>query len=132
MSRSFEDYEITARLFGEGGATADRGNCVVCAVDDEHGTGDTTAERARLLRRHSRPVLRGGHRLAVRLERPSDRILDLLRRMRLREHLRHEELDPIAVVAQPVEPVVLRPAFVRVVFSVEVVDGPLGQRLAAA
>ena len=125
MSRPLENDEISARLFGERGATGDRGDRVAFAVNDQQGTANTTTKGARLLGREPRPVLRREHRLAVGLETPRDRVLDLLRRMRFREHLRHEELDPVAIVAQPVEPVVLGPTLRRVVLRVEVVDGSL-------
>ena len=58
--------------------------------------------------------LRRDERLRRRLEPPADAVLDRLRRVRLREHLREEELEEAAVVAEPVVAVVLRPAFVGV------------------
>ena len=57
---------------------------------------------------------RRDQRLGRRLEPPADAVLDRLRRVRLREHLREEELEEAAVVAQPVVAVVLRPALVGV------------------
>ncbi len=56
---------------------------------------------------------------ARRVERPGDAVLDLLGRVRLREDLAEEELEEAAVVAQPVVPVVLRPALVGVELLVE-------------
>ena len=53
-------------------------------------------------------------RLGRRLEAPADAVLDRLGRVRLGEHLRDEELEEVAVVAEPVVAVVLRPALVGV------------------
>ena len=51
-----------------------------------------------------------GQRLGCGLQPPADSVLDLLGRVRLGEHLREEELQEPAVVAQPVTGVVLGPA----------------------
>jgi hypothetical protein len=67
-------------------------------------------------------------RLRRRLERPADAVLDLLRRVRLREALPEEVLEEAAVVAQPVVVVVLRPALVGLERLVERMDGALGKR----
>ena len=57
---------------------------------------------------------RRDQRLRRRLEAPAHAVLDRLGRVRLVEHLREEELEEAAVVAQPVVAVVLRPALVGV------------------
>ena len=63
--------------------------------------------------------VRERERLARRLEAPADAVLDLLRRVRLGEGLREEELEEVAVVLEPVVAVVLRPALVRLQRLVE-------------
>ena len=132
VSGTFQNDELASGLLGKCCATRDRRDRVALAVDHEHGTPNAAAEGARLLGGQTRPVLCRRQRLAIRLERPPDGVLDRLRRVRLGEHLRHEELDEVAVVAKPVVPVVLRPTLVRVVFRIEVVYGAFRQRLAAA
>ena len=47
-------------------------------------------------------LVRRDQHLGCRLEPPADAVLDRLRRVRLGEHLREEELEEAAVVAQPV------------------------------
>jgi hypothetical protein len=132
MRGSFEDHEFAPDVLGECCTTGKRIDRVARPVDHEHRAADAPTEPARLLRREPLCVLGGDHRLGVCLQPPADSVLDRLRRVRLREHLRDEELDPVAVVAEPVEPVVLRPAVVRVVLGIEVVDGSLRERLTAA
>jgi hypothetical protein len=58
-------------------------------------------------------------RVDVAREPPLDAVLELLRRMRLRELMREEELEEAAVVAPPVVAVALRPALVGVELFVE-------------
>ena len=87
---------------------------VVGALDHEHRAADAAAELAHGLLVEASPPLRRDERLGRRLEAPADAVLDRLRRVRLGEHLREEELEEAAVVAQPVVAVVLRPALVGV------------------
>ena len=77
--------------------------------------------------RHRRVIMRQ-HRLRACLHRPADAVLALLARMRLAEQFAEEELGESAPVAQPVVPVVLRPAFVGVQDLVEVIDGLVGRQ----
>ncbi len=67
-------------------------------------------------------------RLGGGLQAPAHAVLTLLDRVRLGEHLRHEELDPAPVVRQPVVPVRLPPALVAVLGLIEVRWGRPGQR----
>ena len=64
----------------------------------------------------------------VGLQAPADTVLPMLDRVRLGEDLGHEELDPTAVVGEPVVPVRLRPAVVAVLGLVEVRRQRPGQR----
>ena len=79
------------------------------------GPGSAPAGRSpRRPRRSARPMRGRGEqqRLGVGLQPPADAVLPLLGRVRLGEDLGHEELDPAAVVGQPVVPVRLLPALV--------------------
>jgi hypothetical protein len=92
-------------------------------------TGQRTVADVRELlepaQRHRRRRVR--QRAGIRLERPPDAVLDLLGRVRLREHLREEELEEPEVIALPVVTVVLRPPLVAVELVLEPRDdGPLG------
>jgi len=122
MSRSLEHDELASGLLGERRSSCEGRDRVVLAVDDEHGATDAPTEGLGLLRFEPPSLVRRDQGLAVGLERPADGVLDRLCRVRLREHLRHEELDEVAVVPQPLVPVVLRPAFVAVVLAVEVAE----------
>ena len=74
----------------------------------------STSGKARVAAEHGQD-----QRLGRRVEAPGDAILDLLRRVRLGEDLGEEELEKAAIVAEPVVPVVLRPALVFVELVVE-------------
>ena len=81
---------------------------------DEHRAADAATQVARRVLIEHLPELCRDERLSRRLEPPADAVLDRLRRVRLREHLREEELEEACVVAEPVVAVVLRPALVGV------------------
>ena len=86
---------------------------VVAPVDHEHRAIDAGAELAHaLLVLEPRCQLRRDQRLRVRLEPPADAVLALLRRVRLGEALREEELEEVLVVLEPVVAVPLLPAVV--------------------
>ena len=90
---------------------------VQLTVDDEHGAPDACDEIARLLcaRKRRRGLLVGeDERLHASVEPPPNAVLDLLRRVRLGELLREEELEEPAEVAPPVVDVPLGPALVGV------------------
>ena len=110
VARPLERDELAARRLGERHALRVRADRVLVAVHDEHRAADARAEIGELdtgRQADSRVVV--GERLGRRLEGPRDAVLDLLRRVRLREALPQEELEEVAVVAQPVVDVVLRP-----------------------
>jgi hypothetical protein len=69
-------------------------------------------------------------RLGGGVQAPGHPVLMWFGRVRLGEHLRHEELDPAAVVGQPVVPVGLAPALVGVLGLVEAGRHRPGQRRA--
>ena len=108
------------------------GDLVRSSVDDEQGAVQLLRELPCLLGLEQLPVLGRDQRLRRRLERPADAILDLLRRVRLAEQAREEELDEAAVVAQPEVLVVLRPALIRVVLVLPGEAGALVERLASS
>ncbi len=99
--------------------------CVVAAVDHEDRTVDPGQERP-----HVRLVLEPGRQLGgdqrrgVRLEPPSDGVLVRLRRVRLGQALREEELEEVLVVLGPVVAVELPPADVLVARLPELLDRP--------
>ena len=97
--------------------------------NDEHRTTDATGELARLLRLEPGAVLGCHEGLRSRAEAPTDAVFDGLRRVRLREHAREEELEKAAIVAEPVVLVVFGPAHVGLKRLVPCVDGSLGQRV---
>ncbi len=120
VCRPFERDERAAGRLRERRAACVRRLLVLVPVDDEHGTADTGGELARLrLVGDPRSLLRGEQDLGRGLQPPFHAVLDLLRRVRLPEHLRDEELHEAGVVAQPVVAVVLRPPFVGVELDVE-------------
>ena len=92
-----------------------RADGVIASVDHEHGAANLVRElaHARLVGQSPRDLARD-QRLGVRLERPADRVLALLGRVRLVEDLREEELEEVLVVLEPVVAVPLAPAVVGV------------------
>ena len=96
-----------------------RHEVVLVALHDQQRKVDALEHREDLVVGHARAVDRVDERLAVGVQRPADRVLDLLRRVRLAEALGHEELEVVAVVARPVVPVGLRPAVVGLQIGVE-------------
>ena len=86
---------------------------VVGPVDDQHRA--TTRRTAQTDVASSAAVRRAGvatQCLGIGLQRPADRILALLGRVRLGEHLREEELHEVRVVREPVVAIPLPPALV--------------------
>src|SRR4029453_1420159 len=117
VSRAFEEHEGRAQLRRESLSALRLDELVFGSVDDERRAADARAELDRRLRVEllGIPAAKANEQgLGIRLEPPADAVLDLLRRVRLREHLRDEELDIAAPVTQPVMTVLLRPALVRV------------------
>ena len=112
---AFEQDELAARVLGERAPRVCGAIASSIAVD-ARAPGSARAARASRASSGSgfAPYCAAISVSGARLEPPADAVLDLLRRVRLPEHLREEELDEAAVVAQPVVPVVLRPALVRV------------------
>jgi hypothetical protein len=94
---------------------------VVVAMDNQHRAPHLLAKRDRLVHCGWMPgrVLDAQERIGVGLQAPFDQVLVELRLVRLGEHVGRVELHPAAIVALPVVPVDLRPAFVTVQFVVE-------------
>ena len=116
MARSVEQNELAVRELREPGTGFPRSHGVAGAVDHEHRAVDPREElaHARLVR-EAWCELGRDQRLGVGLEAPADCILARLRRVRLREALREEELEEVLVVLDPVVAVPLPPADVLVV-----------------
>ncbi len=135
MARPLEDDELAARELREPRAGSARPHGVVASVDDEHRALDPGEKlpHALLVLEPGRQ-LSGDERLGVGLETPADAVLARLRRVRLGEALREEELEEVLVVLDPVVAVPLPPADVLVVQLVEVLDRlqPRGRWRAAA
>ena len=84
---------------------------VAVALDHEHGAAHAAAQRlGLLLRRADRVRVLHQQRLDRAVEPVGDGVLDLLRRVRLREHLAEEELEELALVGADVVAVLLLPA----------------------
>ena len=117
VARALERDERPARELRDRERTLARLAVVQLAVDDEHRAPNACDEIARLLgaRERRRRLLVGeDERLHASVEPPPDAVLDLLRRVRLGELLREEELEEPAEVAPPVVDVPLGPALVGV------------------
>ncbi len=82
-------------------------------MDKEHRAADGTTYRLDALEveREIGTGLRD-HRFDVRIQGPTDGVLDRLGGMRLGRDLTEEEADPIGVITAPVVAVVFRPALV--------------------
>src|SRR5262245_8701960 len=122
MTRAFEGHVNTSQLRRKGASALVLDELVRGSVDHESRTPDPSTELDRRLRGEllGVPAAKADQQgLGVRLEAPADAVLDLLRRVRLREHLRDEELDVPRPVAQPVVAVLLCPALVRVELLIE-------------
>jgi hypothetical protein len=111
-----EQQQVAAGGLG-GDLADDRGDhCVVGPVDDEHRARDAPEQvecAVPVLQDRLRVELRGDEHLGVRLERPAHAVLDLLRRVRLREDLPEEEVREERQVPPPDVLVVERPTLVR-------------------
>jgi hypothetical protein len=102
---------------------------VLVAVQDQDRAADLPADRLGIRGGRlgePRHGLQQGLRVGV--QAPADPVLPGLGRVRLGEHMGHEELDPAAVVGQPVVPVDLLPALVARPRLVEVARYRPGQR----
>ncbi len=121
MTRPLQPDQLTSCQVCHAYAALELDDAVVGAVDDHHRAAQVPQERLDLLgAREARcRAARGDQRLRVRVEAPGDAVLDLLRRVRLGEHLAEEELEEPAVVPQPEVPVELRPALVGLELGVE-------------
>src|SRR5215208_5226869 len=112
VARAREHHEIAAGGLRERDPAPGAGDRVLGALDHQHRATHPPGQLESGLTVEVLGELRGYQRLGAGLEAPADAVLDRLRRMRLREHLREEELEEAAVVLQPVVAVVLRPALV--------------------
>jgi hypothetical protein len=122
---SLQRHQLPARGRSKRGAGRVRADGVLAAVDDHHRTANPPAALPKVVRRRqcARDV---NERLGIGIEAPADAVLDLLRRMGLREHPSEEELEEAAVVLHPVVPVQLRPSVIGVVAFLERVARALG------
>jgi hypothetical protein len=117
MPRALERDEPPAGQLGDGDGALARLAPVELAVDDEHRAANAAAQRARLLlarKRQRRLHIREHERLGASVQAPLDTVLDVLRRVRLRNLLGEEELEKAAIVPTPVVDVPPGPALVRV------------------
>jgi hypothetical protein len=113
-----------AEQLGQRGAAGVGPDRVVVAVDHQHRAAHLGADRLQLLPGGRRAALHGAdQRLRGGLQAPADHVLALLGGMRLGEHLAGEELEEVAVLAQPVVTVELGPALGGVELILERVDG---------
>ena len=117
MTRVLEEHGGGAQLRRESASALGLDELVRGSVNHESRAPDSRTEldRRRRIELLGVPASKADEQgLGIRLEPPADAVLDLLRRMRLREHLRNEELDVTTPVAQPVMAILLCPALVRV------------------
>ena len=117
VARALERDERPARELRDRERALARLAVVQLAVDDEHRAADACDEFACLLRAgegRRRLLVGKDERLHASVEPPADAVLDLLRRVRLGELLREEELEEPTEVAPPVVDVPLGPALVGV------------------
>jgi hypothetical protein len=128
VARAVEHHEVAAGGLRELDPAAGTGDRVLGALDHEHRAADATGQLARAVTVEALGELRCDERLRARLEPPPDAVLYRLRRVRLREHSREEELEEAAVVPEPVVAVVLRPALVGVELLVPG-EEPIGRTL---
>ena len=113
MARPFEYRELAVRKLRESRTGGARAHRVVASVDHEHRAVDAGQELTDgILVLQAGRKLRRDQRFGVRLEPPADRILALLRGVRLGEALREEELEEVLIVLEPVVAVPLPPAVV--------------------
>ena len=111
VARPLERHELSAGELRKPRPGLIRPHGVVSAVNHEHRAADPVEERAdALLVLEARRELGRDERLSVGVEAPADRILVRLRRVRLAEALREEELEEVLVVLEPVVAVPLPPA----------------------
>lgn len=122
-------HQVAPGPAGHGHAGLVRHHRILVAVHDEDRAAHLPADRLRVLG-GGRVKSRSGaqQRLGIGVEAPPEAVLALLVRVRLGEHLRHEELDPTAVVGQPVVAVGLLPAPVARPWLVEAGRDRPGQR----
>ena len=130
VAGALEQDELPAGQLCERHATVVADDVVVRPVHDEHRAAHLPAGRLDLglVRQARGEGLACDQHLRGRVVREGDEVLDLLRRVRLREDLTDEEVDEAVVVAQPVVLVVLRPALVGGELLVPGVRGARGIR----
>ena len=111
VPRALEDDEPAARELGHARAALGRHHLVRGALDHDDGAAHRAAQRlGRLPVRDA--LLAAGHGQDLRrgVEPPRDAVLERLRRVRLGQRLREEELEEAPEVLLPVLGVVLGPA----------------------
>src|SRR5438128_704833 len=118
MARLLHRQEPAAGKAGQGSTVLVKNDLVAISVNHEDWTGDTPAQFGRGLLTQN---VTGGcnEHLWSRIQSPADRVLDRLRRMRLRERPTEKELEESPVVAQPVVGVVLHPVDVLLLLLIE-------------
>ena len=127
VAGALDRHEGPARSLRERCSLLVRTDQIAVSMDDERRIADAGAGFPEALETAQRErTTRVRERLRVRLQPPSDCILDLLRRVGFGKALREEELEELAVASRPEVAVVLRPALLGVVCLVERVDLSLG------
>jgi hypothetical protein len=106
---ALESFESPACQLSEAHAVRVRNDPVVGAVHHDDRAADEGAELLNAARLVVGCVVGGDKRLSVGVQSPADRVVPLLRRVRLRQALVHEELDESRIVVQPHVPVVQAP-----------------------
>ena len=97
VARARERDQRAAGQLGDTGAPAQRLAPVRLTVHGDHRASDPGEQRLRVLLRRLRVAgVAQDHRLRRRLQRPADRVLPLLGRVRLGQQLVEEELDEAA------------------------------------
>ncbi|MGA8635767.1 MAG: hypothetical protein WB805_13055, partial [Candidatus Dormiibacterota bacterium] len=112
MPRTLEADEGRAHELGENSSGLMGTDGVVGSMNDERRTLDASDQVAEQRLVELRTRGRGDERFRRCLLPPSHGILDLFGRVRIREHMRHEEVEEALVVLQPVVPVELEPSLV--------------------
>src|SRR5258708_3925528 len=98
MTAALERHQLAAGRLRKRRALCERANEVGVAVDHERWAANSRAGVAETLgATDPESARRVCQRLGRRVERPADRVLDLLARVRLVDALREEELEELAV-----------------------------------
>ena len=112
VTRAGQLHVAGAGQLGKGEPPVERLAVVQVALDDQHRAAHLPADRLHLFLRGRDRLVVHELRLHPAVKPVGDRVVELLGRVRLGEHLAEEELEEAAVVLRHVVAVVLEPAFV--------------------